>query len=257
VLHALSKISAFVWDPGTWVVAVGGLGVLLLFSRIERRKQWGRRLALLCVLMLMFFSWVGPANYLIAQMERPYSIPSSTDGFAGLLILGGVFVSPRTQDSYLPSLGCAAERVIEPVAMLAKNPTLQAVFLGGDGRLTSEPSPEANYAKFHFERLGVDLSRVRFEARSRNTFENAERGRELPGVDSNARWLLVTSAWHMTRSLATFRKSGWNVTPYPVDYFAPASIDWLEFSTVRGFAAWELYVKERVGLLVYRALGRA
>lgn len=207
--------------------------------------------------MLTFFSWVAPVQHLIAQWERPYAIPSTTEGFEGLLILGGVFVSPRAQQSDMPSLGCAAERVIEPVAMLAKNPKLRAVFLGGDGRLTSEAAPEADYARFHFDRLGVDASRVQFEALSRNTFENAVRGRELIGIDVNARWLLVTSAWHMERSLATFRKVGWNVTAYPVDYYAPAHIDWLEFSTVRGFAAWELYVKERVGLLVYRALGRA
>lgn len=256
-MHALSKLSAFIWDPGTWVIATGVLGVLLFLSSNGRAKTWGRRWVVLSILLLTFFSWVAPAHYLIARLERTYTIPSSTEGLEGLLILGGVFASPRTQDTKLPPLGCAAERVVEPVAMLAANPRLRAIFLGGDARLSEVQTPEADYAKIHFERLGVDLARVRFESLSRNTYENAERGRELHGVDVKARWLLVTSAWHMERAMATFRKSGWNVSPYPVDYFTPASIHWLEFSVARGFAAWELYIKERAGLFVYQWLGRA
>jgi uncharacterized SAM-binding protein YcdF (DUF218 family) len=41
-------------------------------------------------------------------------------------------------------------------------------------------------------------------------------------------WLLVTSAWHMPRALATFCAAGWNVTPYPVDYRTGIRTPWTE-----------------------------
>jgi uncharacterized SAM-binding protein YcdF (DUF218 family) len=233
------------------------LAALLLRSRVESRKRAGRRSAVLAVLLFVFFSWVAPANFLIAALEQRHLPPASIDGFEGALILGGSIISPRTRETYLPPLASAAERVVEPVALLAKHPQMRALFLGGDARLTDQPSPEADAAKVHFERLGVDMSRMRFESFSRNTHENAVRGRELAGVEARAKWLLVTSAWHMPRALATFQQSGWNVVAYPVDYFAPATINWFEFNTAAGFAAWELYIRETAGLLIYRALGRA
>jgi uncharacterized SAM-binding protein YcdF (DUF218 family) len=257
VLHTLSKLTSFIWDPGSWVILFVLLAVLLLRSRVELRKRLGRRSAILAVLLFIGFSWVAPANYLISQLELEHSPPASMVGFDGVIILGGAIVSPRTRDTYLPPLASAAERVVEPVALLAKYPQMRALFLGGDARITDQPAPEADAAKIHFERLGVDMSRMRFESLSRNTYENAMRGRDLAGIDANAKWLLVTSAWHMPRALATFQKSGWNVSAYPVDYFAPASIQWFDFNTAAGFAAWELFIRESAGLLIYRGLGRA
>ncbi|MGL4233783.1 MAG: YdcF family protein, partial [Casimicrobium sp.] len=172
MLHTLSKLTSFVWDPGSWIIAFALFAALMLRSHIDSRKRWGRRSAVFALLLFVFFSWTAPANYLIARLERQHSSPASLEGFEGMLILGGAFASRRTQETYLPPLACAAERVVEPVALLATHPKLRAVFLGGDARLTNEPAPEADFAKHHFERLGVDLSRVRFESLSRNTYEN-------------------------------------------------------------------------------------
>jgi uncharacterized SAM-binding protein YcdF (DUF218 family) len=58
----------------------------------------------------------------------------------------------------------------------------------------------------------------------RITSENTVLAAAMPGVDKSRPWLLVTSAWHMPRALATFRAGGWSVTPYPVDYHHGAQL---------------------------------
>ncbi len=57
-----------------------------------------------------------------------------------------------------------------------------------------------------------------FEDKSRNTWENAIFTRDLVNPKPGDTWLLVTSAWHMPRAMGIFRKAGFKVTAYPVDY---------------------------------------
>jgi uncharacterized SAM-binding protein YcdF (DUF218 family) len=94
------------------------------------------------------------------------------------------------------------------------------------------------------------------ESRSRTTYENAIYTRELPGMDAKRPWLLMTSAWHMPRSLATFQKAGWNVTPYPVDFRTGGSTPWTNYSLSNGAQQWELLLHEWLGLAAYRLSGR-
>ena len=72
------------------------------------------------------------------------------------------------------------------------------------------------------------------------------------------RWLLVTSAFHMPRSMACFRHAGWDVLPWPVDYRTAGRRDLLIpfVSPVEGFRRLEFALKEWIGLAVYRITGR-
>ncbi len=70
-------------------------------------------------------------------------------------------------------------------------------------------------------------------------------------------WLLVTSASHMPRSVGCFRRAGFAVTPWPVNYStAPGARGWFEapFAARLGQAEWA--IREYVGLVAYRLLGR-
>ena len=69
------------------------------------------------------------------------------------------------------------------------------------------------------------------ERRSRNTQENAEFSKALVKPKQGERWLLVTSAFHMPRSVGLFRKAGFAVEPYPVDWRVGGRDDLMAFST--------------------------
>lgn len=97
---------------------------------------------------------------------------------------------------------------------------------------------------------------MQYEAASRNTYENAVLTAQLPGVDPTQRWLLITSATHMPRSMATFAKAGWNVTAYPVDFHTGDTSDWMDFSLAGGALNWQRALHEVVGLVAYKLTGR-
>jgi uncharacterized SAM-binding protein YcdF (DUF218 family) len=72
------------------------------------------------------------------------------------------------------------------------------------------------------------------------------------------RWLLVTSAFHMPRSVGLFRKAQFPVEAYPVDWRAPTRDDLLVFSPLALDGLWrtDIAVREWLGLLAYRATGK-
>ena len=71
-------------------------------------------------------------------------------------------------------------------------------------------------------------------------------------------WLLVTSAFHMPRSIGLFRKVGFAVEPYPVDWRVGGREDLFSFNGLsgEGLARTDTAVREWIGLLAYRLRGR-
>ena len=112
----------------------------------------------------------------------------------------------------------AADRVIEAAALARRYPKARIIYSGGSANLIAADAREADYAAAIFERLGIAKERLIMERRSRNTQENAEFSKALAAPKSGERWLLVTSAFHMPRSVGMFRKAGFAVEPYPVDW---------------------------------------
>ena len=113
-------------------------------------------------------------------------------------------------------------------------------------------------ARLFFGQQGLDLRRITFEDRSRNTVENALFSKALVQPKPGERWLLVTSAHHMPRSVGVFRAAGFPVEAFPVDYRTRGAIDLLRpFSTLGdGLRRTDTAMREWVGLLVYRLSGR-
>ncbi len=254
--HYASKLLSFAWEPLAWLAFFVALSTLLLLLKRERARVWGVRLLVASLLSFGVLSWNGLPEHLIANMEQQAQAPSDLSTYHGMIVLGGAIASPRIRANALPPLACSGERIIEPIALMNQYPHLKLLFTGGDARLTSDPAPESDDARQYFERFGVDMSRVAFESNSRNTYENAVRSRDVPGIDPAKSWLLVTSAWHMPRALASFQHAGWNVTPYPVDYYAAADVSLDKFSLSEGVNSWRLLLREKLGMLVYWALGR-
>ncbi len=77
----------------------------------------------------------------------------------------------------------------------------------------------------------------------------------MSGIDPRKPWILITSASHMPRALAVFRKQGWNVTPYSVDFYTGLSTPWTSYSL--GISGkWYIALHEYLGILAYRLTGR-
>ena len=95
------------------------------------------------------------------------------------------------------------------------------------------------------------------ERESRNTDDNARLSKALMNPQSSEAWVMITSARHMPRSVGIFRKQGWAVIPYPVDYVTTRAIGFsLGFNFAGGVAALDEAGYEWFGLLSYRLSGR-
>ena len=131
------------------------------------------------------------------------------------------------------------------------------MFSGGSGSLEFPDLKEAPMVGPLFDLLGMDRSRIVLEDRARNTHENAVLTRELmqPGPDET--WILITTAYHMSRAVGCFRKQSWNIIPYPVDfiYRSDKTVE-LMFDFAGGLGQLGAAVHEVVGLIVYRLTGR-
>jgi uncharacterized SAM-binding protein YcdF (DUF218 family) len=138
-------------------------------------------------------------------------------------------------------------------------PHARIVFSGGSGKLMETPVAEAPFAARLLQQFDLDGGRVVLDSASRTTSENAEFVRHLVGSTPSGRWLLVTSAFHMPRSVGVFRAAGFDVEAYPVDWRTRGWIDVAKpFSKLSaGLARSDVAVHEWVGLLIYWLAGRS
>lgn len=254
-MYIAASFFSLLTQPLTWVL-------LLLAASLFTRKNASRsrRWVVAAMALLLLLGWQAPPDLLIRQLEGQYAeMAPGADlhAFVGAVILGGA-----TEASYLakahvqPLLNDAAERMTAPVAMLRSNPHLKLLFTGGGVALSEQSITEAQRAQIFFDSMGVVAPTIRYESASRTTYENAVLSAQLPGVDTKQPWLLVTSAWHMPRSMASFAKAGWNVTAYPVDFRTGDTTPWTEYSLETGLRSWHLLLHELLGWVAYKLAGQ-
>jgi uncharacterized SAM-binding protein YcdF (DUF218 family) len=251
-----SKLLTFATQPLAWAMLLLLAGLLVG----TRRPRGGKRLLWSGLLVLFLTGWQAPPDYLLRQLESqnpPFNPQADLKPYVGIVVLGGAM--DRADIWKFPgqiALNGAAERVIVPVGLLKHHPHLKMLFTGGSDTLVPETLTEADRAKIFFDSMDVDAAKVTYESCSRTTFENALFSAQLPGVDKHQPWLLLTTASHMPRSLGVFRKTGWNVTPYSVDYRTPDDTAWLAYSIELGVQKWHYALHEIIGYWAYRLSGK-
>ena len=255
-MFALAKTLDVLTEPLVYVAAMLLLGLISQFFAVR-----GSRAAFIAAFVtLCALGFEAVPNALVQRLESSYvAAPKDLSGYAGMVVLGGAFTNGDLIGVRDISVNDAAERAIVPVALLRTFLRLKIVFSGGDSDLIARiPRPEADRARVFFDAMGVPASAVIYESDSRTTAENAAFSARLVGVDISAPWVLVTSAWHMPRSLAAFRKAGWkNVTALPVDFRSRADMPLLSYSLDRSLALWRIVLHEYAGLVWYRVNGIA
>ena len=252
-----SKLLSFLTQPLAWVALLVLAGMLL----IKTRPHWAWRLCASALGLLLALGWEPLPNAALRYLEAQYPAAVADDHwpeYAGVIVLGGALEPAYAWTAPGQSaLNDAAERMTEVVPLLRRHPRLKVLFTGGEGELFGAGASEAERARRFFQAQGVPPDQLLLEADSRTTFENAVLSRRVAGVDANKPWLLLTSAYHMPRSMAAFQKAGWNVTAYPVDFRTGLATPWSQYSMDQGVKRWRVALHELLGLLAYRLAGRA
>ena len=247
----LSKTVGFFLVPSNFLMGIGLIGVILALTRFTRI---GMRFLIASVTLLAIIGLLPVGAALTLPLEQRFPQWQAGQGPpTGIIILGGAINPTISAARTQPALGEAAERITAAVELARRYPNARVVFSGGNNSLIGGGQSEATYAGRLLEDLGVSRDRITLELRSRSTAENAAFTKQLVLPKSGERWLLVTSAMHMPRAIGTFRKAGFRVEAYPVDYQTAGSQDLWEISgSVMGdVAVTDLAVHEWIGLLVY------
>jgi uncharacterized SAM-binding protein YcdF (DUF218 family) len=256
VFYHVSKVGWFFLEPSNLLVAVSAGGILLLAMGFARL---GRQLAGAGVALLLVFGLSPAANWLILPLEMRFP-PPQLDGrrVDGIVVLGGALLERQTLAHGPAVLNDAGERLVAMADLARRFPDARVIFTGGAGVYSGAPIPEGEVLRRKLGEFGLPEGRVIIESRSVNTHENATLTKAIADPKPGETWLLVTSAWHMPRSVGIFRQQGWDVVAYPVDHRTAGWGDaWRWFGTVsEGLRRTDVAVKEYVGLAVYRLTGR-
>jgi uncharacterized SAM-binding protein YcdF (DUF218 family) len=252
----LSKIFGFFVQPLNFSILLLAAGLLAIFLGWRRI---GLTLEVTALLVLVLSAWTSFGAVLLKPLEerfaRPTGLPEMVDG---IIVLGGGFEGAVNLVRGGYELNSGGDRFVEAAILARRHPGAKIVVTGGTGALVLDGEGDADTAPRLLTALGVAPERLILENKSRNTHENAVFTRELVTPQPGETWLLVTSAFHMPRSMALFRKVGFVVRPWPVDYrtsgkegfgvFRDNATDAMQNTTVA--------IREWIGLFAYWLSGR-
>ena len=250
----LSKILWFVINPFNIILIFLISGWLLIYKKPKMAK-W----LVGAALFLIFLTGLSPLSDLMMHaLENRIpagTIPAKIDG---IIVLAGM-VDMEYSRGELIELTEQADRIVEGIILARKHPEARLIITGGSGNLRQgEKYREADYLKKLSISLGVDKDRLIVERDSRNTHEHAVAMSKM--LYSKGQWVLITSAFHMPRSLGCFKKEGLNVMPYPVDYKTNLhvfnNLEWDSFLPTSGNQSrFSVALHEWLGLIAYRLSG--
>ena len=242
-----------------WAVLQPGnlLMLCLLAGVILHLLTRGRRGKVLVGLSALGFALlavvpIGPAMMLPLEerFPRPAKLPERIDG---ILVLGGAVTPPFSWSSGVTAFNCSTVRVLGAVALARRHPEAKLVLVGS-GLFPVGFDARATLGFVANE--GIAPARILLEEKSCITRENAVYAKELLRPAPGETWVLITSAYHMPRSMGAFTAVGWQVIPYPVDFSIDRQTELrASFNLVDGLHDSTLAGHEWVGLVGYRLMG--
>lgn len=212
-------LSKFVWlllQPLSLAFCLCLFGGLLVFLGFRKAGGTASLIAALLLFVTLYTTTGSVALQVLEDhVRKPEADPAD---LSCIIVLGGAFETQVTTTRGGVELNQAADRFVETARLALKYPQAKILVSGGDGSISGRYEGEANASQRFFSAFGIGPERLIKENTSRNTFENTLNTAALLQENGLSGCLLVTSAFHMPRSLGLFRQAGLAVTPWPVDY---------------------------------------
>ena len=257
MFYFLSKLLLFLIQPLNWIFG------LLLLALVVKPAKWKRRCLRISIGLALAMTNPLLSNLALWLWEAPaVKIADIPDGYTTALVLGGFLAYSGREEEDFITFNEFGNRLANALELWGEG---RVQFMLLSGRYGPEPDlrdATENEAVRYLKRTGFPMDQLLVEYRSKNTYENIIFSKELLTTTQLAedRILLLTSAFHMRRALATSTRQGLRCTPFPTDRLRhPLSwnpVDWLIPSSY-ALHVWELLIKEWVGMGMYKITGYA
>lgn len=256
-----SKVAWAFLSPSNLLIFLFIMGTLLaIFSRCSAALKILIPTSVLALMITIY----PVSDWLMEPLEKRFQAPELLpETIDGIIILGGGEDISVAMSWNSKEVGLAGDRFISTKELANIYPQAPIIFTGGVGqlamhshlqsKLTDQNTPLGSQI---LQSLGIEPERLIVESLSRNTFENFKNIQPLL-PNATGRYLLVTSAFHMPRSVGIARKFGVDVIAYPVDYRSThESLRGIDFDFYGHLQALEPAWKEWIGLTAYYWTGK-
>lgn len=248
----ISKVLNFLTNP---LVFVSGF---LIASAFVKKVQWKKRLLWTALSLLLFFSNEFIANEVMKAWEvGPTPYDSITEVYDWGIVLTGVIYNDR-QPADRVYFHHGADRVMHTIQLYKKGIIKKIIITGGTGSLLTAKRLEADEIFDVMVMAGVPAVDILVERDSRNTHENAVNTKALLANEPGSSYLLITSGFHMRRSLGCFNKAGLRADAFAADFYTRPRYwnpDVLLVPKADSISLWQKLFKEWTGIVAYRVAG--
>ncbi len=257
MLHSLARIVEPLLQP----ITVLWLAALVVTVRLLWRRRWRSAAGLG---MAVVFAWVIGATpfsaWCLARLERPYLVADWTQlpVADAALALGGT-LSSSPPDVLTFEVGGEFDRLLTALELVRRGKAGSLVLSGGGDPTDARVPTEVNLLKRWLTAWELPKVAVHDLGICRNTREEAEKMGALMKQEGWKKILLVSSAYHMSRSEGVFRSAGVEVVPVACDFRGVNELNagkqFYFLPRMRGFQNFETWFHELSGTIYYRWRG--
>ena len=226
--------------------------VLMIYSFYSRHKKYIQISALI-------FLYICSNAFIVDEIGRwweKYPIPLLNQQYEVGIVLGGIGrIDPVEKRIEFTN---SADRLLKALELYHQKKIKRILITGGSGSVLHPEDKEAPYILQYLKHVHIPDSAVIIEYESKNTYENAVYSKRI--LDSlhirTDNIVLITSAYHLRRSVAVFEKQGFqNILPYPAERTSGPrkfELDHCLLPHPDAMHTLYKYIHEWIGMLVYK-----
>jgi len=249
----LSKALLFLLSPFNWFIAV------LALHLFWRREPWKTRYKWLTIGFFVFFTNTAILSEAFRMWEIPGTRISKVKSYDVGIVLTGM--AEWNSDLNVLSIRRGSDRIWQALTLYHKGKIKKILITGDNGYVIDRGLHEATQFRDVLVSWGIPKQDIIVEEKSRNTHENALETKKI--LDKSyphfKRFLLITSAKHMRRSLACFTKEGMSCDAFTTDHYSGPrrAYQWDQYliPNYDSWDGWDTLIKEMVGYVAYDLVG--
>ncbi len=250
MFFTVSKLFAFALSPISWIC------ILFIACFFLRKNKYRKCILTLSIVILFVFTNPYIFYYVSGWWEGYSQNPNTVQHYDGIIVLGGGVAGYNSQNQEINFNNSSSDRLLKAIELFKMGKADRFIFSGG----SKGEIKEGEIVKDYLKTINIPEENTLVEWNSLNTHQNAVETTKLlksAGI-YEGKFLLITSGYHIKRSVDCFKKEGISVTAYSTDFikqFGTPEYTGIFHPSSVILEKWKTIIKEWVGYGVYSLAG--